>query len=99
MSKFPDKKDEVTDWLSVVSQLSPDEFCRNWIPIIYGINESDKTYRAACIDLLQRIFNKQKKTIENWLWNPQMVPEYVQQQLGLIDRLWQIRQRVISSDP
>ncbi|WP_013334767.1 hypothetical protein [Gloeothece verrucosa] len=99
MSKFTDREDEITDWLSVVSLLSLEEFCRCWIPVIYGINEDDKKYRAACIDLLERIFNKQKKTIENWFWNPEMVPEYAQQQLGLLDRLWHIRQQVISPNP
>jgi hypothetical protein len=92
MSRFEEDKTAVEQWLAGIKPVSLDEFCQRWVPVIYEVQPEDGLkYRRACVTLMAEIADKNRKTVQNWLSYPHLVPEHINKLLGALDRLWQIR--------
>lgn len=100
MNGFQDSRPAIERWLSVLAPLSLDEFCERWVPVIFEVQpEEGFRYKKACTELLEKVTDNNRKTVQNWLSNPKVVPEHVTKYLGAVDRLWQVRYHVTDLFP
>ena len=89
---FQDERLASDQWLGVLTSISMDEFCERWVPIILGVQpEEGFQYKRACTELLERVTENNRKTVQNWLSNPNVVPQHVTKYLGLVNKLWLVR--------
>jgi hypothetical protein len=95
MSRFEEEETAIEQWLAGIKPVSVDEFCQCWVPVIYKIQPEDGLkYRRACVTLIAEIAGKNRKTVQNWLSYPHLVPDHINKLLGTLNRLWQIRLHV-----
>jgi hypothetical protein len=88
----PNEKFADDPWLGLLTGISMDEFCERWVPVILKIEPEDHFhYRRACTELLEKVTENKKKTVQNWLSGTQVVPDHVTKYLGVINSLWLVK--------
>jgi hypothetical protein len=59
------------NWLQLLEPMEPDDFAAIWIPRFYGYTRENRiSYRKAYADLFEGLTSLQRKTIQNWKFNP-----------------------------
>ncbi|NER26437.1 MAG: hypothetical protein F6J89_02120 [Symploca sp. SIO1C4] len=91
------RKDHRIDRLRILP-LTPEEYCRRWIPKLRGIQPDERGYRQACIIELARITTLKENTINTWGKDFKDAPRYVQAICRMADMLNQIREKATFSD-
>ncbi|MGK7887589.1 MAG: hypothetical protein AB4057_23545 [Crocosphaera sp.] len=77
----------------MIDDLEPKEFCRKWVPKIYGIQPGTKGkrgYRKASLELLSYVCDAPKSTCAGWIdydsEDPQRRPNrYLSKYLRMVD--------------
>ena len=48
------------------TRMTPSEYCKKWIPILYGCEPGEYGYRKACVMELVYITDFEPRSIQNW---------------------------------
>lgn len=82
------------NWLKLLEPMEADEFAAIWIPRFYGYAPEDRVrYRKAYADLFEGLTGLQRKTIQNWKFNPPSaaLKQYFRAVHLLFEFLWLVR--------
>ena len=78
-----------------IEPLTPQEFCKKWVPRLVGVTPVQRRYRLICCRLLSLVTGKTLGTIQNWFLNPSSAsyrhPEVIVCfYLKLLDFCWEV---------
>ncbi|ACK74048.1 hypothetical protein PCC7424_5477 (plasmid) [Gloeothece citriformis PCC 7424] len=90
MARSPKEPDDIEQWLAPLSPIELAQFCRRWTPLIYNVKPGNPKYAILSIRLVAKITLKREKTVKNWFYSSQKVPDDIKKYLGAVDALWRI---------
>lgn len=67
--------------------LTPEEYCKKWVPVFYGVQPDERGFRKHAVEELSKITGFQPTSINNWGKGFANAPSWVHRMLKMADIL------------
>lgn len=81
--------------------MSPEEYCRIWVPVLYNTLPEQRGYKARCLEELAKVTGFTEQSIKNWGANFEGHPDYVKvilKQANIINEFRQLFKKHFDDD-
>ncbi|NES01720.1 MAG: hypothetical protein F6K22_02110 [Okeania sp. SIO2F4] len=81
--------------------MSPEDYCRIWVPVLYKTLPEQRGYKARCIEELAKVTGFTEQSIKNWGADFKGHPDYVKvilKQANIINEFRQLFKKHFGDD-